>query len=204
MVTKKDWDRHWVKKKAKATINKKRMMKILDKYSKGIVLDAGCGTGFFSKYFVNKGCKAFAVDYSNNAVSMTKSLDKRIGIIKADVMKIPSKDETFDMVFTDGLLEHFKNPGRILQEFRRVLKNDGLVATFVPNRYSYWMLVKPFLMGHIEEYRFTLKSLGGLHNKNGFKIIESGGFTVIPSKISPEFMGRYIGRILYVIARVNK
>jgi ubiquinone/menaquinone biosynthesis C-methylase UbiE len=201
MATDKDWDKHWGKKRTRTTINKERMMKILDKHSKGKVLDAGCGTGFFSRYFLNKGCNVFALDYSNRALIITKKINERINSIKGDVTRIPLKNEKFDIIFTDGLLEHFKEPDGILKNFKRILKNKGIVATFVPNKFSYWMFLKPFIMSHINENRFTIKGLEEMHKKNGFNIIESGGFTVLPSSLSPEFLGKYIGRILYVIAK---
>ncbi|MFQ6120518.1 MAG: class I SAM-dependent methyltransferase [Methanosarcinales archaeon] len=176
-------------------------MKILDKYVRGKSLDAGCGSGFFSKFFMDKNCRVFALDYSKESLKLTGSLDKKIKLIKGSVLKMPFDNETFDLVFSDGLLEHYKNPISIVSEFERVAKKNGIVATFVPNKISYWILIKWFKLKDIKEYRFTLKKLIELHERVGFKIIKSGGLSALPLKISPEFLAKYIGRIIYVIAK---
>ena len=89
----------------------------------------------------------------------------------------------------------------ILLEVKRVLKPGSIIATFVPNKISYWLLVKHFKMKDIVEYRFSLSKLIELHESIGLKIIESGGFSVFPSRCSPEFLGKCLGRIIYTIAK---
>ena len=199
---KKDWEKYWKGKEVKSTINKKRMMKILNRYAhKNKVLDAGCGSGFFSKYFIERDCEIISLDYSKEALKLTQELDSRIKLIRGNILCTSFKNETFDLIFSDGLLEHYKNPTNILLEFKRILKKNGLIATFVPNKYSYWMLIKPFKLKDIDEYRFIIRELIKLHEKIGFKIIEFGGFSVFPLKISPDFLGKYLGRLIYVIAK---
>lgn len=195
-----EWEKYWKGKKVEASINKRRMMEALDGYTRGMVLDAGCGSGFFSKFFVDKNCNVFALDYSRESLKLTGSLDQKIRLIKGDVLKTPFDDETFDLIFSDGLLEHYKNPIGIVSEFERLVKKKGIVATFVPNIISYWIFIKRFKLGKIQEYRFSLNKLIELHERVGFKVIESGGLSVLPSKVSPEFLAKYIGRIIYVIA----
>jgi ubiquinone/menaquinone biosynthesis C-methylase UbiE len=196
-----DWESFWERRKTKISWSKKRIIKIIDKHLTGKVLDAGCGSGFFSKYFVDKGCETIAMDNSKKALELTKELDERIIVKEGDVFNIPFKDEYFDVIFSDGLLEHYPNPEDILLEFRRVLKSTGKLMTFVPNKFSYWFLAKPFIMKEIDEYAFNLNKLIDLHERTNFKIIESGGISVLPTRYSPEFLGKWIGRLLYVIAR---
>jgi len=194
-----DWDKHWHGKEVKPTASKVRMIKILDKYKCKNVLDAGCGSGFFSKYFAERGCNITAFDYSDEALKSAKSLDSRIKTIKGDIFNMPFKEE-FDLVFSDGLLEHYKDPVKILKKFKDVTKPGGYVVTFVPNLISYWIFIKPFRLSHIKEWRFGLKKLIKYNQEAGLKVIESGGFSVLPFKYSPEFLGKYIGRIIYTIA----
>lgn len=177
------------------------MMDILNRHTNGKILDGGCGSGFFSKFFVDKNCKVFALDYSNESLKLTGSLDQKIRLIKGDILKTPFDDETFDLIFSDGLLEHYKDPSDIVSEFGRLVKKNGIIATFVPNLISYWVLVKRFKLGKMKEYRFSLNKLIELHEKVGLEIIESGGLSVFPSTVSPEFLAKYIGRIIYAIAK---
>lgn len=197
------WDKHWKGKKQKTTHSKKRLMKVLDKYinKKMKVLDAGCGTGFFSDYFQRKGCDVFGLDNSDKALYLTKESNNKINVIKGNIFKLPFKNNSMDMVFSDGLLEHFKKPETILTNFKRILKKNGLMVTVVPNKFSYWNFIKPFKLSHIDEYRFGLEDLSEKHRNKNLEIIEKGGLNVLPVGPSPEFLGNEIGRLIYVIAR---
>jgi SAM-dependent methyltransferase len=199
---KSDWENFWKEKKLKVSINKKRIMKILDRYVyKKIVFDAGCGSGFFSKYFIERDCKVISIDYSKEALKLTGKLNNRIIRVRANMFDMPFKEKSFDFIFSDGLLEHYRNPIKILLEFKKLLKPGGIIATFVPNKISYWILFKYHIMKDIVEYRFTLNKLIKMHESIGLKTIEFGGLGVIPSRYSPELLGKYIGRIIYTIAK---
>lgn len=200
---KNEWNIYWKNKNTNVSWLKRRMIRIVNKYIKKNmkVLDAGCGSGFFSKYFVDKDCNVFALDYSRKALEMTKKLDKRIITKRGDASNLKFNNNSFDLVFSDGLLEHYKKPEKILKEFNRVLKPSGIIITFVPNKVSYWIFLKPFKMRNIKEYRFGLKRLINLHKNLGLNILNYGGISVFPTKFSPEFLGKYIGRIIFVIAK---
>ena len=198
---KKQWDEYWKGREVKTTINKERMMEVLKRHVKGKVLDVGCGSGFFSKFFTDMNCKVFSLDYANEPLKLTGSLDKEIKLIKGNVLRAPFEDETFDLIFSDGLLEHYKNPISLVHKFAKLVKEGGIVATFVPNLISYWIFIKRFKLGKIKEYRFGLNKLIDMHEKSGLKIIESGGLSTFPLKVSPEFLAKHIGRIIYVIAK---
>jgi ubiquinone/menaquinone biosynthesis C-methylase UbiE len=47
---------------------------------------------------------------------------------KASVYELPFEAGTFDAVFSQALLEHLRDPGTALAEFRRVLKPGGLIG----------------------------------------------------------------------------
>lgn len=199
---KNDWEFFWKGKKVSVSSNKKRMMKILDRYvNKKRVLDVGCGSGFFSKYFIERNCKVVSIDYSNEALKLTGKLNNKIMLIKGNILNLPLKEESFDFVFSDGLLEHYKNPKQILLEIKKILKSGGIISTFVPNKISYWFFVKHFKMKNIVEYRFSLNKLIEMHESTGLKPIGFGGLGVLPLRYSPEFLGKHFGRIIYTIAK---
>ena len=47
---------------------------------------------------------------------------------------MPFKDNTFDLITSLGVIEHFENPFPLLEEMRRVLKPEGILFLQVPNR----------------------------------------------------------------------
>jgi SAM-dependent methyltransferase len=210
----KEWNNFWSTKQdnqfKKVSWSKRRIMKILDRYidKDMTVLDAGCGSGFFSNYFISKGCKVYSLDYSEKALEIARKAtqNKAFEYLKRDLLDESICFEfknTFDLIFTDGLFEHFskEKQEKILKTFITVRKRDGLIITFVPNRYSFWTIIRPIFMSGIEEVPFTLKKLTSFVEELGQKVIEKGGLNVFPVKHSPEFLGESIGMLVYTVSK---
>lgn len=206
-----EWDNFWKKyhPEKPASWSKRRIIDILSNYIKpGMdVLDAGCGTGFFSSYFISKGCSVYSMDYSDRALSIAKDVtaNKARAYIKADILDeaaLKGIDVKFDIVFTDGLLEHYSKEGqdRIIINMKAVKKEHGYIVNFAPNRFSLWSMARPFVM-NIKERPFALRELLDLHARNRLKVIADGGINVLPFRISPErLLGRHFGMLFYCIA----
>jgi len=208
------WDRFWKRgpaaRSTHVSSSKQRIQNILSAYlvPEGRVLDAGCGSGYFSQYFFEHGQRPVALDYSAEALAMTRTRTQQcIQTVQADLIKDDLarrfSDERFDLIFSDGLFEHFVifDQDKILQNICTVLKDGGVVVTVVPNRWSPWQIIRPFLMKGIEERPFVLTELRDMHERNGLKVVKSGGINVLPIRLSPEFLGRIFGMLLYVIAQ---
>jgi len=142
------------------------------------ILEVGAGRGNDSIYLSNQGAKATVIDNSKEAIEIisqnAKNNNVKLNIVRADALNLPFKDRSFDLVFHQGLLEHFHNPARIIQEQKRVLKDNGYILIDIPQRYNLWTIKKNILMvlglwfaGR--ERSFTLKALKKLLQENGFK-----------------------------------
>jgi SAM-dependent methyltransferase len=211
-VKKESWDRFWsaqgTRRFTQKSWSKVRIMEVLD----GVVregmdiLDAGCGSGFFSAYFVNKGCRVWSLDHSEASLEIArKNTQGRCeAYLREDLFQedwtAPYRGK-FDLIFTDGLFEHFTQEDqlRLMGRFRLLKKGSGIVATFVPNRYSWWEVVRPFVMPGITEVPFTPSRLRALHA--GMRILKTGGLNVLPLRLSPErLLGPSLGMLLYCLA----
>jgi 2-polyprenyl-3-methyl-5-hydroxy-6-metoxy-1,4-benzoquinol methylase len=207
-----NWDHFWKNNEGsrftRKSWSKIRIMKLLDQELKPgmAVLDAGCGSGFFSQYFLSRGCEVYTLDYSEEALEMArrKTENKSAAYLKEDLLqpgfgeKFPGK---FDLIFTDGLFEHFSEADqkRIMDNFRKTKKPGGVITTFVPNKYSWWEIVRPVVMPGIHEEPFTAPKLARLHE--GLRIVKKGGLNALPFGLSPEFLAKWTGMILYCFAR---
>jgi len=211
LATADNWDNFWSGSNAsgETSWSKKRILDILDTHlTKGcFVLDAGCGSGFFSDYFNRMGAKTVSLDYSQTALSATKELTdgKSIAYIKDDLTdsELPSRSPArFDVIFSDGLFEHFgeREQDSIIKNMMSLLKPQGKIVTFVPNLFSLWTPLRPFLMPGIKEKPFTNSSLINLYKRNGCTIVSSGGINFIPVSWSPEnLLARQFGMLIYAI-----
>jgi SAM-dependent methyltransferase len=208
-----NWDRFWslaaTKKFQKVSWSKKRIMSVLipliQKNQKA--LDAGCGSGFFSKFFCDQGLATVSLDYSDEALEIAHRMTSgRSRIVKGDLLvdDLSTKiSERFDVIFSDGLLEHFSNAQQdcIFKNFSALLSPGGILVTFVPNQWSPWELIRPFYMPGIDEKPFVMKELIQLSERNGFQIISSGGVNTFPFRFSPDcLVGRNLGMLLYTVS----
>lgn len=209
-----DWNSFWSRPASQQfgqiSWSKSRILNVLKPYAVAgkKALDAGCGSGFFSGYFCDQNMATVAADYSDSALEMAKiSTAGKSRLLRVDFLREELSKKTadrFDLIFSDGLLEHFSGDEQntIIKNWASVLSDDGVMVTFVPNRFSPWELIRPLYMPGIEETPFILKELIAVHERNGLSVIHKGGVNTIPFRFSPDrWMGSAFGMLLYVIAR---
>src|SRR5688500_10974191 len=114
-----------------------------------ILLDVGCGRGeyqddtceFRKKLRILKGkCKKVnGIDVDTNA-KINPYIDEFFFIGDGDHW-LAIEDNSIDIIICDYVLEHIKYPDKIFSEFRRVLKEGGIVCARTPNLLSYFGII---------------------------------------------------------------
>jgi ubiquinone/menaquinone biosynthesis C-methylase UbiE len=140
------------------------------------VLEVGAGTGRDSLRMFERGARACILDYSEESLRLVRSrlATDKITCLLADALDTPLQDDAFDIVFHQGLLEHFPTPYPLLRENHRVLKTGGLLVVDVPQTFHFYTIVKHALMflgiwfGGWER-QFTIDSLSRLLENTGFE-----------------------------------
>ena len=131
-----------------------------------LVLDAGAGEGRFKGFF---GHTVYVgVDFAQGDPSWNYSKLDVMGRLEA----LPFPDASFDHVLAIVVLEHTTQPGRVLEEFRRVLKPGGMVHIVVPHMWEEHQRPNDF-------FRFTNDGMRYLFQSSGIrirKIHPVGGF----------------------------
>jgi SAM-dependent methyltransferase len=145
------------------------------KYYKGILVDLGCGTAPYKKFFLQFADEYIGVDWTN---SLHNS--------KADIVsnlnkKIELDDQYADTIISISVLEHLCEPQNFLNESYRVLKYGGNMILQVP---WMWMIHEaPY-----DYFRYTPYGLKYMFEKAGFKDVHvqpiAGFFTTIFIKIN--------------------
>lgn len=121
----------------------------------GLILDIPCGTGVYSQIFNEMGGDVIAADASR--LMLEKAAQGQAGISKVlcDANHLPFGEETFDVVATIRLFQHFPADGvtEFLRELTRVTKSDGLII-FDTFRWSprRMRILKHFFKGEIYVY----------------------------------------------------
>jgi len=101
--------------------------------SNSTVLDMGCGSGRWSKYLAPNVKFIEAIDPSDAIFSATKLLSNvnNIRITQASSDNIPFNDETFDFVFSLGVLHHIPETQTALIDTVKKVKKGGHVLIYL-------------------------------------------------------------------------
>jgi SAM-dependent methyltransferase len=97
------------------------------------VLDLGCRYGALTRAYA-EGNEVVGVDVDRDALAEAAKLG--IETRWADVEQpLPFEDESFDVVVAGELLEHVRDPERLVAEARRLLRPGGRLVGSVPNAF---------------------------------------------------------------------
>lgn len=111
------------------------------------ILDLGCGDGLFSLFAF--GRNKITVGLDKNCTETAKALKSGVyeKVVVSDGAKLPFKDEFFNSVIANSVLEHVDNLDKVLLEIRRVLKKNGRLVLTVPDLlvsdYQFWSKLIP-------------------------------------------------------------
>ena len=114
------------------------------------ILEVGCGKGKESLELSRAGAEVTGIDFSHNAISSLKNIieatSSKMTALQCDARNLPFQGNSFDLVFSQGVIEHFTNPQPLLREQFRVLKPGGIIVVEVPNKYNIYTIYKHVMM----------------------------------------------------------
>lgn len=103
------------------------------------VLEVGCGRGSLSCYFSDAGFDCKLIDSSEKAINIAEEIFKtnnlKAEFVVGDAYNLPFNNKSFDLVFSIGLLEHFEEIEKPMQEQIRILDSGGLFLGYVVPKY---------------------------------------------------------------------
>ncbi len=174
------------------------------------ILDAGGGTGYWSRKLATLGYDLICTDIARNMLEVGKRLAKaenledKILFHHADILDMKEYEEnSFDMVIAQGdSVGYCGNSLQALKELARVVKKGGHVAVSIDSFYArvgillamkeYTQLDK-LLKTHISDftdgfpqYNFTVEELKLMFEKNGLQVLEVIGKPVFENFIPRE------------------
>ena len=105
------------------------------------VLEVGVGAGTDFLQWVRAGARAYGVDLTEEAVEHTRQRLRVYGlhcedVRIADAEALPYPSDSFDVVYSWGVIHHTPNTPRALSEIVRVCRSGGNIRLMVYNRHS--------------------------------------------------------------------
>ncbi len=155
----------------------------------GHALDCGCGAGDNARILSSRGWMVDGITISPEEQSKASRTCKTVIIADLESGLPPAVSDGYDLVVLSHVLEHLRNPARVLGDLHRVLASGGIVAVALPNVVS-WRYRLSFLLGkfeyeeggimdttHVRFYTFA----------SGRRLLESNGFQVSTATVEGIF-----------------
>jgi ubiquinone/menaquinone biosynthesis C-methylase UbiE len=105
----------------------------------GLVLDAGCGSGEFSRLLRRRATTVVSLDISLSLARLATQKARSLGVV-GDALALPFQREVFDLVVSSEMVEHTRTPKGAVNELVRVLRLGGLLVLTTPNRRWEWLV----------------------------------------------------------------
>ncbi len=96
-------------------------------YAKGTLLDVGCGVKPYKAAFAPFVDIHLGIEYSPDSGYIGNLAD-----FCADAAALPLPDASVDTILCTEVLEHVPNPEKVISEFARVLRADGILICTAP------------------------------------------------------------------------
>jgi ubiquinone/menaquinone biosynthesis C-methylase UbiE len=96
------------------------------------LLDAGCGEGYLTRYYAQRGANATGVDISEELIKISRNLTEEAKIDASfqvgDICNLDLQDDKFDLILCNLVLLNIPCFNDALTEFYRILKSGGVLV----------------------------------------------------------------------------
>lgn len=107
------------------------IQQFLGNVSEKVILDAGCGNGYWVRRLSNSAKKVIGIDSSKELIKIAKRRGSfsNVSFKIADLVKaLPFEDGYFDIILSSMVLHYLPDINSVAKEFKRVLKKGGKIV----------------------------------------------------------------------------
>ncbi|MDA8308542.1 MAG: class I SAM-dependent methyltransferase [Deltaproteobacteria bacterium] len=151
-----------------------------------VVMDLGCASGRLGRNLLETGKAGRIVGIEIFEPAAKEAMKRYDTVYVGDIENLElDYDRYFDVVVCGDILEHLREPDRILGKIRRWLKDQGLLVCCVPN-VRYWRIIKDLalrgewryancgILDHTHLRFFTARSFKRMLHDNSFRVVHEG------------------------------
>jgi SAM-dependent methyltransferase len=180
----------------------------------GRILEAGCGLGRWAFFLQRYDYTTYGIDISlglRKAKAYSERTSAKCVFTLGDVRKLPFVSNYFDFIISLGVIEHFPDSLKALEEYYRVLRYGGEAFVAVPNIFSFPHMVSRAISRKLNiwelgyEDSYSPKSLLKLMKKAGFQRVNVStldGATTLKMFYPQKVPGHHYGRRL--LSKIGK
>ena len=161
------------------------------------------GSGILGTKLKEKGCLVYGIDISKKALALAKKrVDKTILL---DIEKdVPSLDKKFDVIIFADILEHLRDPEKVLKRYLQFLKPNGKIVVSLPN-IANWSIRIKLLFGSFRYTETGILDKTHLHFytlQTAKDFLRNSGITLQKIDITPSFARSLLG-VLQSYAKIR-
>jgi len=170
------------------------IMRMLKLKEDEVVLDAGCGGGFFTCEIAKRCKMSIDIDWNlSKGLSFVMGKQPKVAYVRGDVQRLPFASEKFDKILLSSVLQMVRDDKAVLKNCHRILKGKGVLVLSVPIEYCY--------LKKLNRIKPQLKKRFGAQGKTYYdydeviELLRNEGFGIMETKYSPKKWGSLIFEI---------